>query len=141
MLLFLIPILGYCQTSLRGSVTAKVSLNHPTINQEQPPVTEIQQGAINELEMPGKSKVRVVLEGKDGLLQFVEVMKVVTAERWEPMYHDSAVSNTQGNCNGCSASLSNSDTYHWVTYQYHYEDKQGRIIKKVYSLVADTGKP
>jgi hypothetical protein len=140
-LLFLIPILGYCQTSLRGSVTAKMSLNHPMINQEQPPVTEIQQGAINELEIPEKSKVRVALQGRDGLLQFVEVIKVVTAVRWEPMYYNSAVSNTQGNCNVCSTSLSHSDIYHWAIYQYHYEDKQGRVIKSVYSLVADNGKP
>lgn len=117
---------------------AKFSQKHPTISQEQPPVTEIQQGAINELETPKKSKVRVALEGKDGLLQFVEVIKVVTAERWEPIYSASSIF---GHSDGCSASLSEHDICQWVTYQYHYEDRQGKVIKKVYSLVADTGKP
>lgn len=120
---------------------AKNSQNYPAITEEQPPVTEIQQGAINELETPKKSKVRIAFEGKDGLLQFVEVIKVVTAERWEPIYLDSAVSSSQGNCSGCSASLSDSENYHWVTYQYHYQDRQGKLIKRVHSLVADTGKP
>lgn len=98
------------------------------------------EGTIKELKVPKRTIVKVLVEGENGVLRFIDAQKVITSQRWERYHNNPNKRNYQGDGIHSSTLIARRDSYRWVDYGYYYETIENERIDKVFHLTPDVGK-